>query len=129
MPGRIVRQHGLDLVLRRGVPILNAFTGSHSEDYHTRATAPDKLNYEGAERIAKFMELVARGLATSSEVPDYIEAKRERNGRPRRAARLPRHHPRLLPGRRRERQALRRRQSCPRRLMRHQRQATSSSSS
>ena len=44
-----------------GVPILAAFTGSH-KDYHTPRDTPNKLNYEGAAQIAKFMALVARGL-------------------------------------------------------------------
>ncbi len=44
-----------------GVPILAAFTGSH-KDYHTPRDTPNKLNYEGAAQIAKFMALVTRSL-------------------------------------------------------------------
>lgn len=55
----------------RGVPILSAFTGSHSE-YHTPRDTPDKLNYEGAAKIAQLMGLVARSLALRDEAPDYI---------------------------------------------------------
>ena len=36
----------------RGVPILSAFTGSHT-DYHTPRDTPDKLNYEAAAKIAR----------------------------------------------------------------------------
>ncbi|MBI83540.1 MAG: peptidase M28 [Planctomycetaceae bacterium] len=55
----------------RGVPILSAFTGSH-EDYHTPRDTPEKLNYEGAARIARFMGLVTRSLALRDQAPDYI---------------------------------------------------------
>ncbi|MEM7387891.1 MAG: M28 family peptidase, partial [Verrucomicrobiota bacterium] len=36
------------------VPILNAFTGAH-EEYHTPRDTPDKINFEGAESITRFM--------------------------------------------------------------------------
>lgn len=55
----------------RGVPILSAFTGTHSE-YHTPRDTPDTLNYEGAAKVAQFMGMVARAIATSEKVPDYI---------------------------------------------------------
>ena len=42
----------------RGVPILSAFTGAHSE-YHTPRDTPEKLNYDGAAQVARFMGLVA----------------------------------------------------------------------
>jgi len=58
----------------KGVPVLNAFTGAHP-DYHRPSDTADKINYEGAEKIAKFMSLVARSLATRSEAPDYQEVK------------------------------------------------------
>ncbi|MFK7820225.1 MAG: M28 family peptidase [Planctomycetaceae bacterium] len=53
-----------------GVPILAAFTGSH-KDYHTPRDTPNKLNYEGAAQIAKFMALVARGLVLREEAIAY----------------------------------------------------------
>ncbi len=55
----------------RGVPILSAFTGSHS-DYHTPRDTPDKLNYEAAADIARFMGLVTRSLVTRDAPPDYV---------------------------------------------------------
>ena len=61
---------------RVGIPILSAFTGSHS-DYHTPRDTPDKLNYPDAARIAKLMGLITRSLATSETVPDYIKQKDE----------------------------------------------------
>jgi Tol biopolymer transport system component len=56
----------------RGVPILSAFTGAHSE-YHTPRDTPERLNYDGAAQIARFMGLVAQGLAASESPPDYVQ--------------------------------------------------------
>lgn len=58
----------------RGVPILNAFTGSH-EDYHRPTDTADKINYPGAEKISRLMGLIASTLATKDEVPAWKEAK------------------------------------------------------
>ena len=71
----------------RGVPILAAFTGSHS-DYHTPRDTPEKLNYDDAARIAKFMGLVARSVATRDTPPDYIEQARPDEERPRAGLRV-----------------------------------------
>jgi Tol biopolymer transport system component/Zn-dependent M28 family amino/carboxypeptidase len=61
---------------RAGVPILSAFTGSHT-DYHTPRDTPEKLDYPDAARIAQLMGLITRSLATSDDLPKYIhqEAK------------------------------------------------------
>lgn len=59
----------------RGVPILNAFTGAH-EDYHTPLDTIDKINFDGAAQVTKFMALLTRGLITSSERPDYVAMAR-----------------------------------------------------
>ena len=48
-----------------GVPILSAFTGAHSE-YHTPRDTPDRLNYDGAAQVARFMGLVAQGWPQAS---------------------------------------------------------------
>ncbi|QDV56869.1 M28 family peptidase [Rosistilla oblonga] len=56
----------------RGVPILSAFTGSHSE-YHTPRDTPDTLNYEGAAQTARLMGLIARSLATADDAPEYTK--------------------------------------------------------
>ena len=61
-----------------GVPILNAFTGAH-EDYHRPSDTADKINYEGAEKIAKLMGLIARSLALSDDVPDFQQVDRPEN--------------------------------------------------
>ena len=57
---------------RAGVPILSAFTGSHT-DYHTPRDTPEKLNYPDAARISKLMGLITRDLVKRDEVPDYIK--------------------------------------------------------
>ncbi len=54
----------------KGVPILSAFTGSHTE-YHTPRDTPELLNYEGAAKTAKLMGLVARSLASSKGIPEF----------------------------------------------------------
>jgi hypothetical protein len=56
----------------RGVPILAAFTGAHSE-YHTPRDTPEKLNYEGAAKVARFMGLVASKLAVQESPPNYVQ--------------------------------------------------------
>jgi hypothetical protein len=56
----------------KGVPILSAFTGAHSE-YHTPRDTPEKLNYDGAAQVARLMGLIAQGLAASDSPPDYIQ--------------------------------------------------------
>jgi Tol biopolymer transport system component len=65
----------------RGVPILSAFTGSHSE-YHTPRDVPETLNYEGAAQAAKLIGLLGRGLLVAESPPAFSEQtapeKRER---------------------------------------------------
>ncbi len=56
----------------RGVPVLSAFTGSHG-DYHTPRDTPDKLNYEGAAKVAQLMGLLARSVAVGPSPPDYVK--------------------------------------------------------
>ncbi|MFM8571672.1 MAG: M20/M25/M40 family metallo-hydrolase [Pirellula sp.] len=62
----------------KGVPILSAFTGSHSE-YHTPRDTPELLNYEGAAQIAKLMGFITRALGTSESAPEYTEQKAPEN--------------------------------------------------
>jgi Tol biopolymer transport system component len=57
---------------RHGVPILSAFTGSHSE-YHTPRDTPELLNYEGAAETAKLMALIARDVLLSDEQLPFTE--------------------------------------------------------
>lgn len=62
----------------REVPILSAFTGAHDE-YHTPRDTVDLINFEGTQKISKFMGLVLRSLATSEEAPEYNEVARPEN--------------------------------------------------
>jgi len=70
----------------RGVPVLNAFTGAHG-DYSTPRDTADKLNYQGMQKVARLMALIARSLATAAEVPDFVrqeargESPRQRTSR------------------------------------------------
>ena len=54
----------------RHVPIISGFTGAH-EDYHTPRDTPDKLNYEGAAKISRLFALIARGILTSDQPPEF----------------------------------------------------------
>ena len=55
-----------------GVPILSAFTGSHT-DYHTPRDTPEKLNYPAAAKISKLMGLITLQLATDEQPPKYVK--------------------------------------------------------
>ncbi len=55
----------------RGIPTLNAFTGSHA-DYHMPSDTAEKIDYENAAKIAKLMGLIARSIATADSNPDYV---------------------------------------------------------
>ena len=66
----------------KGVPILSAFTGSHGE-YHTPRDTPDRLNYDGAVKIAQLMGLITRSVAMRNDAPDYIEQTAPKDGQPR----------------------------------------------
>jgi Tol biopolymer transport system component len=57
------------------VPVLSAFTGTHSE-YHSPRDRPETLNYEGMSRVVRLMALLARSVAASPTEPDYVEMKR-----------------------------------------------------
>ncbi|MFT4640573.1 MAG: Tol biopolymer transport system component [Verrucomicrobiales bacterium] len=62
----------------REVPILSAFTGAHDE-YHTPRDTVNLINFEGAQKISKFMGLVLRSLVTSEDPPAYNEVARPEN--------------------------------------------------
>ncbi|MFT5301159.1 MAG: Tol biopolymer transport system component/Zn-dependent M28 family amino/carboxypeptidase [Mariniblastus sp.] len=67
---------------RAGIPILSAFTGSHT-DYHTPRDTPEKLNYPDAARIARLMGLITRELAMTEELPDFIKQSAKSKEAPR----------------------------------------------
>jgi len=62
----------------RGVPILSAFTGAH-EDYHSPRDTVDKINFEGTQKISRLMALIARGLITRADAPDYVKVDPPKN--------------------------------------------------
>jgi Tol biopolymer transport system component len=62
----------------RGIPTLNAFTGSHA-DYHLPSDTAEKIDYERAAQIARLMGLITRGIATSPDAPDYIAMEVPKN--------------------------------------------------
>ncbi|MFM7604949.1 MAG: M28 family peptidase, partial [Prosthecobacter sp.] len=62
----------------KGIPTLNAFTGSHA-DYHMPSDTAEKIDYANAAKIAKLMGLIARGIATADAAPDYIAMEAPKN--------------------------------------------------
>ncbi|HYF36988.1 MAG TPA: M28 family peptidase [Prosthecobacter sp.] len=62
----------------RGIPTLNAFTGSHA-DYHLPSDTADKIDYENAAKIAKLLALIARGITTSMDAPAYVAMEAPKN--------------------------------------------------
>lgn len=64
----------------RGVPIMSAFTGAH-EDYHTPRDTVDKVNYDKAQEIARFMGLVSRSLVMRDHPIVFTPVKRQQQQR------------------------------------------------
>ena len=62
-----------------GIPILSAFTGTHSE-YHTPRDTPEKLNYEGISEVSQFMGQVCRELVRRDRMPAYVSQVRPEGG-------------------------------------------------
>ncbi len=58
----------------KGVPVLNFFTGSH-DDYHRPTDTADKLDYDGLERITKFVRALLVDLVKGDERPDYVKVQ------------------------------------------------------
>lgn len=63
---------------QRGIPTLNAFTGSH-EDYHKPSDTADKIDYVHAAKITRLMGLIARGIATADSNPDFVAMEVPKN--------------------------------------------------
>lgn len=61
------------------IPVLNFFTGAH-DDYHRPTDTPEKLDYAGMERIAKFAEQIILDVANAPERPDYSRVERSDKG-------------------------------------------------
>ncbi len=71
----------------KGVPVLNAFTGAHSE-YSTPRDTPEKLNYEGLKKVARLIALITRSLATAEQAPAYVRLDPTGKGPGRRRSRV-----------------------------------------
>ena len=54
----------------QGVPVLNAFTGAHSE-YHTPRDTLEFLNFEGTAEIGELFARIAEALSRAPNVPAY----------------------------------------------------------
>jgi len=61
------------------IPVLNFFTGAH-EDYHRPSDTPEKLDYAGMARIAKFSSGLIADAANAEERPDYSRVERSDQG-------------------------------------------------
>ncbi|RFC46042.1 MAG: hypothetical protein DVB28_000201 [Verrucomicrobia bacterium] len=59
----------------RRIPVLSFFTGSH-EDYHRPSDTPEKLDYEGLERITRFAAAMIQDLAAAPERPDFARVEK-----------------------------------------------------
>ena len=70
----------------KGVPILNVFTGAHS-DYHRPSDTPDKVNYQGMQRIGRFVALLVRSVGRMTSAPDYVLQERQARATPRAGSR------------------------------------------
>jgi Tol biopolymer transport system component len=62
----------------KGVPVLNAFTGPHT-DYSTPRDTADKINYAGMEKIARLMAGIALSLARAEAEPAYVRQERPKD--------------------------------------------------
>jgi len=58
----------------RGVPFVSAVTGVH-DDYHTPRDTADKIEAEGAARIAELMARLVESMAERDMTPDYQAMK------------------------------------------------------
>lgn len=77
----------------RGVPVLMFHTGMHDE-YHTPSDRPEKLNYEGLERIARLVFAIAYDLAQTDQPPKFRPAAAHENEQTRRQLEQPPSAPR-----------------------------------
>lgn len=59
------------------IPVLSFFTGSH-EDYHRPSDTPEKMDFEGLERITRFASAFVRELTGASEKPEYSRVERSK---------------------------------------------------
>lgn len=65
-----------------GIPVLHFFTGQHP-DYHRPTDTPDKLNYEGMARVARYVERVMRALDREQEWTFQATQDQDKDSTPR----------------------------------------------
>ena len=58
-----------------GIPTVNLFSGSH-EDYHRPTDTPDRINFDGLERVARFTALLTRRAANQAEPLEFVKVER-----------------------------------------------------
>jgi hypothetical protein len=63
----------------RQIPVLNFFTGAH-EDYHRPSDTPEKIDYDGLQRIAKFAEQMVLDLVSAPERPPLAKVEKSDQG-------------------------------------------------
>jgi hypothetical protein len=61
-----------------GIPAIHVFTGSH-DDYHRPSDTPERLNYSGMARIARWVRAVVVEFAREP-FPEFGEARAQRTG-------------------------------------------------
>ena len=59
------------------IPVLSFFTGAH-EDYHRPTDTPEKVDFDGLERITRMASAMVRDLVRSPEKPDYSRVERSK---------------------------------------------------
>jgi len=64
-----------------GYPAIILGDGAEARNphYHQPTDTPDKINYDGARDVAKFMGLIARGLVQREDAPEYAEVQKPEN--------------------------------------------------
>jgi Tol biopolymer transport system component len=63
----------------KGIPVLAFFTGSH-DDYHRPTDDSNTLDYDGAQRISRFAQLIVQDLMQAEARPDYVKVERSSSG-------------------------------------------------
>ncbi len=61
------------------IPVLSFFTGAH-DDYHRPTDTPEKLDFEGMERIARFAKLLVKDVVGAGERIDFARVERSSSG-------------------------------------------------
>ena len=71
----------------KGVPVLNAFTGAHSE-YSTPRDTAERINFAGTAQVARLMAGLTAALARREQAPAYVKQERPKGAVGRRHIRV-----------------------------------------